>query len=687
VRIQTKLTAIALLPLVFFVTVTSIDHWSYKVIGDLYPQGALAGEISQTVFRLVGLTYEYEITHGDRAATQWNNQYAMMNQLLDGLPSVYGPSADGSRFAPLRAHVKKIGQMFAEIVSYGAHPERVEDNPLSAVVMTNMVNRLILELQAMIPQTDALHNEVVRSMQQAIKFHLTLTVAISLALALSMLGLAFWLIKGIGFSLRKLQEGVQSVSGGDLGYRLNLASRDELGDFGRGFDAMTAKLAEITVSRQELVNESTALRETQTALTAREAQLTQAQRLAKVGSWELDLTANILVWSDEIYQIFEIDQASFGVSYEAFLAAIHPEDREMVNQAYTNSLATRRPYDVVHRLLMADGRIKFVHERGETHYGDDGTPLRSLGTVQDITDRMRIEEEIRQFNETLEQRVAARTDELLGKAQEVEDGQRALMNIVEDLNQKTIELEAANHKLQDVDRLKSMFIASMSHELRTPLNSIIGFSSIVLEEWLGPLNDEQKDKLAIVLRTGKHLLSLINDLIDISKVEAGKLETMPEEFNLADLVTEVARLSEAEMAAKGITLQVEAAPQVMYTDRRRLYQCLINLVGNAVKFTRTGTITVKAGLAQGSGEMVVISVRDSGIGIHEEDLPKLFTSFLRLQLPDDMQAKGTGLGLYLVRKIASEILDGTVSATSVYGQGSEFTLAIPARLARNGPGA
>jgi PAS domain S-box-containing protein len=404
--------------------------------------------------------------------------------------------------------------------------------------------------------------------------------------------------------------------------------------------------------------------------------LAQAQRIAHLGSWELDLATTTLVWSEEIYRIFEIDQQAFAATYAAFLAAIHPEDREMVDQAFTESIKTRTPYEVVHRLLMADGRVKFVHERCETFFDSHGTPVRSLGTVQDISEQREVEQEIHQLNQELEERVSSRTCELEQKTLEVEETQQALMNIVEDLNHKTQELHAANLQLQDVDRLKSMFIASMSHELRTPLNSIIGFSSIILGEWLGPLNAEQKAKMAIVLRTGKHLLALINDLIDVSKIEAGKLESTFEEFDLFDLIAEAASMSEADSVAKGISLQVEAIHLDMRIDRRRLYQCVVNLLGNAVKFTRAGTITIRAVRAAGQ-DLVTIAIRDTGIGIKEEDLCKLFVSFVRLELPEDMQVKGTGLGLYLVKKIATEILGGTVGVTSVHGQGSEFSLTVP----------
>ena len=678
-KIKAKLQAVAVLPLVVFCMAAAIDFRVTKATEGLYARGAAVIGVYRTTQNLVNLTYEYSLTHGERAETQWRSQYAQSDRLLAEMPALFGLSAAAPQFIDLRRHYHHAGKLFDELLAFDNRGQVDESKAQALAVRSNVVNRLILELQTVLPLTDQMHSEIVSAIKHSMQQGALLTEGIIFILSISLLTLAMVVISGIQRSLARVQQGMERVAGGDLGYRVNLATRDELGDLARGFDAMAEKLSQVTVSRDVLVKEVAERRHAEDALSASEAQLKEAQRLAQLGSWQLDLTTNALHWSEEIFQIFEIDPALFGATYEAFLDAIPPEDRERVNQAYTDSLVTRAPYEIEHRLLMQDGRIKYVHERCVTYFADDGTPLRSVGTVQDVTARRLAEEEVSTLNAELEKRVALRTQDLLSKTLEVDETQRALMNIVEDLNNKTLELEEANFKLQDVDRLKSLFIASMSHELRTPLNSIIGFSSIVLGEWLGPLNDEQKGKIAIVLRTGKHLLSLINDLIDISKVEAGKLESTPEAFDLHDLITEAASMSEAEIRAKGISLQVEDIHLTMHTDKRRLYQCLVNLIGNAAKFTRQGTITIRVAVLPGQtgSEQVAISVQDTGIGIREEDLPKLFASFVRLPLPEDMQAKGTGLGLYLVKKIATEILMGTVSVSSVYGQGSEFVLTVP----------
>lgn len=252
--------------------------------------------------------------------------------------------------------------------------------------------------------------------------------------------------------------------------------------------------------------------------------------------------------------------------------------------------------------------------------------------------------------------------------------QQELMRNVEALNLKKEELEAANNKLKELDRLKSMFIASMSHELRTPLNSIIGFTGMTLQGLSGEINDEQKDNLARVYQSAKHLLSLITDVIDISKIEAGRIDSFPEEVSLKEIIDEAISTVEPQLKEKHLTLAVDVPADVkLNTDRKRLLQCLINLLSNGVKFTEEGGITITAREQNADLE---ISVVDTGIGIAEKDMPKLFEAFERLETHLRVKAGGTGLGLYLTKKLATDILHGSVSVRSEEGKGSTFTLKV-----------
>jgi len=269
----------------------------------------------------------------------------------------------------------------------------------------------------------------------------------------------------------------------------------------------------------------------------------------------------------------------------------------------------------------------------------------------------------------------------LGAIIERKRAEEALQKAHEELEQRVVErtreLSEANAKLKELDRLKSMFIASMSHELRTPLNSVIGFSSILLNEWAGTLNQEQKENLASILRSGKHLLALLNDVIDVSKIEAGKIERVIDKFDIHEVIAEAVDLIAKNAKEKGLELKIEDLHVIMSTDRRRLLQCMINLLTNAVKFTERGSVRVGVRMPQEDKEFIEIAVEDTGIGIRQEDLPKLFQPFVRLVPPNQAIIPGTGLGLYLTRRLVMEVLKGEVTCVSRYGEGSTFTLKIP----------
>ncbi|MDF1534803.1 MAG: PAS domain S-box protein [Methanosarcinaceae archaeon] len=314
-----------------------------------------------------------------------------------------------------------------------------------------------------------------------------------------------------------------------------------------------------------------------------------------------------------------------------------------------------------------DGSVDWTRWECRPWYEADGSIGGIIVYTEVITERMREKEELLKYRDHLEELVKERTDE-------IQSNKQALVNIVEDLNLTTEDLKNANDRLLELDLMKSMFIASTSHELRTPLNSIIGFTSVLLEGWSGELNPEQKEQLGIVLTSGKYLLSLINDVIDISKIEAGKLEVYIEQFSFLDMVKEASSLIKPDIEGKGLTLTVDVPDIMIDTDRRRLLQCIINLLSNAIKFTEKGGITIKA---KTINNVIDISISDTGIGIKSEDLRKLFKAFVRLESPLTDKTSGTGLGLYLTYKLVHEVLGGTIDATSKHGEGSTFTLHIP----------
>jgi signal transduction histidine kinase len=268
-------------------------------------------------------------------------------------------------------------------------------------------------------------------------------------------------------------------------------------------------------------------------------------------------------------------------------------------------------------------------------------------TLQEsIDEQKRTEEKVRQLNAGLEQRVAERTAELANAMQ-----------------------------------AKDRFLATMSHELRTPLNAILGFTGTLLLKLPGPLNADQEKQLRTVQTGAKHLLSLINDLLDVAKIEAEKVELDLAAVDCAKVIEEVAASLRPQAEAKGLEFTVTTPKQGLNarTDRRALSQIIINLVNNAIKFTERGSVRLRAERrAENASRVLEISVDDTGTGIRAEDQSKLFAAFSRVNAPGHEASEGTGLGLHLSRKLA-EALGGTIELKSEYGKGSTFTLVLPER--------
>jgi signal transduction histidine kinase len=244
--------------------------------------------------------------------------------------------------------------------------------------------------------------------------------------------------------------------------------------------------------------------------------------------------------------------------------------------------------------------------------------------------------------------------------------------------ERTRELEAAKTKAEESDHLKSAFLASMSHELRTPLNSIIGFTGILLQKMAGPLTDEQKKQLSMVKGSASHLLDLINDVLDISKIESGRLQVYGEAFKIDLLVIMTASALRPFAEKKGLKLEYEIAEDLpeLHSDKRRVEQVLINLINNAIKFTDQGSIKI---VCSRQGETLSIAVIDTGIGIKKADLTHIFQSFRQIDAGLDRVREGSGLGLAICKRLTA-LLGGTISVESQPGVGSTFTVILPFNL-------
>ncbi len=245
----------------------------------------------------------------------------------------------------------------------------------------------------------------------------------------------------------------------------------------------------------------------------------------------------------------------------------------------------------------------------------------------------------------------------------------------EELRKYAEQLRQANIRFQEADQFKSGFLATMSHELRTPLNSIIGFTGILLQRVAGPLNDEQIKQLNMVRGSSRHLLNLINDVLDISKIEAGQLKVTPKPFDMRQAIEKAVETVTPLAEKKGLSLVAEVAPEVgeVVSDGRRVEQVLINLLNNAVKFTQKGEVRVECEV---DDDRLVTRVVDTGIGIKPEDMDKLFRAFSQIDAGSARRYEGTGLGLSICKRLV-EMLGGEIRVESEWGKGSIFAFTVP----------
>jgi signal transduction histidine kinase len=287
--------------------------------------------------------------------------------------------------------------------------------------------------------------------------------------------------------------------------------------------------------------------------------------------------------------------------------------------------------------------------------------------IFDNTEGKRTEEELRRYREHLEVMVGIRTNELASKNAEFEEVKAAAVS---------------------ANQAKSDFLASMSHELRTPLNAIIGFSAVLLDAYFGALNEKQKEYTKDILESGKHLLNLINDVLDISKVEAGKMELELAPVEIGNLLASCVVMIKEKTHKHGIDLKVDIPKELlsfeMFADQRKIKQIMFNLLSNAAKFTPNGgAITLSAlRMLQEGNDVLEVSVTDTGIGIQPEYQERIFESFYQIRGGLTDKTPGTGLGLSLAKQFVELHGGGIQLKSKGRGRGSQFSFTLPVKANR-----
>jgi len=497
-----------------------------------------------------------------------------------------------------------------------------------------------------------------------------------------------------------------------------------------------------------------------------------AVKSAKIGIWDFDLINDSLVWDERMYQIFGVSSAYFDPSYgawEKFEQFVYPYDRMALREAVQQVITNKQELDVEFRIVLRNGSVRILKGHGLVQYNSQGQPQRMIGINYDITNRRREELQNKRLKDRLEFVLAAspaiiytcqasrnyettfiskNVQNVLGYTKETwlaepnfwinhihpedlsqvlarlsdlqaqehhpsqyrflhQDGsyywledefrlaQNKMGKITEiigymvDISQRkqaeiqlqetNKQLAASNEQLTRATRLKDEFLANMSHELRTPLNAILGISEGLQDQVFGAINERQRQSLQTIERSGTHLLELINDILDLSKIEAGQmqLECIPVTIN--QLCQSSLAFIKQQAFQKQIQLHVQIQPNLpdLLVDERRIRQVLINLLNNAVKFTlEGGSVTLFVTRKEHSPDFIRIAVIDTGIGIAPDNISKLFQPFVQIDSSLSRKYTGTGLGLSLVKRIV-EMHGGQVDVSSEIGVGSSFFVDLP----------
>jgi PAS domain S-box-containing protein len=459
--------------------------------------------------------------------------------------------------------------------------------------------------------------------------------------------------------------------------------------FSKAFVTIEKQGLVLAETNQEIQREMNERRQAEKALAESEKNYRNLMEEAPIGLCNVDIQGKILYVNRRFEAITAYSREEYVGKNSLILDFLSPENREKIVNRMTARLSGGPPVPTEMRINQGDGGIKWIEIEARI-MDNQGVPAGFQIAVSDITSRKQAQEESQKAHDQLEKRVQERTAEL--------------DQINEDLREEIIErkrietnLKQAKETAEVANRAKSEFLANMSHELRTPLNHIIGFSELLSDRHFGDLNPTQNDYLDDILQSSRHLLSLINDILDLSKMEAGKMELNLAPVGLKPLLENALIMVKEKAHKQGIRLQTEFGdlPEVIRADERKLKQILYNLLSNAVKFTPDkGSIRLSAqrvpssesggqdtqGLAPGhEGDVIQISTIDNGIGLAEPDQERIFKPFEQADNSASRRYQGTGLGLSLAKQMV-ELHGGRIWAESEgEGQGCAFHFILPLR--------
>jgi PAS domain S-box-containing protein len=387
-----------------------------------------------------------------------------------------------------------------------------------------------------------------------------------------------------------------------------------------------------------IARDVTDVEQTKEKLITNQRLLNESQKMAKIGSFEFNLQTHELVWSEELYNIFEIDPKEKENLYQLYVNKIPPEYVTLLNNKLQEAIIEKKSYEIEHTIILDNGSKKWILGYGEPVVDKNNEVIKIRGIAKDISTQ-------KEFENTL-------------KAKEYAEA---------------------------TSQAKTEFLANMSHEIRTPLNGIIGFTDLLIET---KLNKSQQVYMQNINQSANLLLEIINDILEFSKVESGKLELSLEPLSLYDLTNQIINLFTIQASLKNIHLRLEYdsnIPNLIEADALRLKQILVNLISNAIKFTSFGEVVLQVdliNLKKNKFATIKFSVIDTGKGIKKENLEKIFNSFVQEDASTTKKFGGTGLGLAIVNKLLS-YCKSKINVKSAYGEGSNFNFIIDFKIPNN----
>ncbi len=352
-----------------------------------------------------------------------------------------------------------------------------------------------------------------------------------------------------------------------------------------------------------------------------ETRLALSHQFANIGTWEWNIQSNNILWSDQVPVLFGLKRGRLKITLDKFLSLVHPDDVERINTTIQSSLESGVTYEVEHRVIWPDGTVKWVHEKGNVIRNQKGEAIRMLGVIIDI----------------------------------------------DQIKQTQLQLEQAS-------RAKSEFLSSMSHELRTPLNAILGFAQLLQSDMDSPLNEDQQESVMHIYQSGQHLLDLINDILELSRIEAKKLEISHDIINIQKVMQACLPILKSLAEKKSITLELLSDDKIYIVgDTTRLKQVIINLASNGIKYNKpNGHVSIRY---ETLTDTLKIIIQDTGIGIPKSKQAAVFQAFERLG-QETSNIEGTGIGLVITKELV-EAMDGNIGFESEEGKGSTFWIEMP----------